>query len=321
MDVLVNLRTFLAVTRYGGFSEAARHLHVVPSVTAKRISQLEKTVGARLFERSTRKVSLTKAGQQLLTRAAGVIAGFDDLVKNLRRDEGTLQGHIRLMAPTTLTMLYLGEVLNVFLREHEGITLEIALIDRSVSPLEEGFDIAISGRSATFDGVIDIPLCPVGAVLCAAPSYLERRGSPADPRELSTRDCLVFKPTGSDWQFQSSRGPIQVQVLAKLTADDNQTLRKAAEAGQGIALLPQYVAEPAFKAGTLMPLLPAFPPQETWFKAYVPRSRQELPRIKALLEWVTQHMQRLVVSTQVGSGPKSELPGSTNRNRRGSKAR
>lgn len=97
MDVLGNLKTFLAVASYGSFSEAARKLHVVPSVVAKRIGQLEKTMGSRLFERSTRSVVLTEAGQQLQTRAAGLMADFDDLVNSVKRDDSKLEGHIRIM--------------------------------------------------------------------------------------------------------------------------------------------------------------------------------------------------------------------------------
>jgi DNA-binding transcriptional LysR family regulator len=290
MDLVVNLRTFIAVTRVGGFSEAARRLHVVPSVAAKRISQLEEALGTRLFERTTRKVQLTDAGQELLIRASAVMAGLDDLMTGLKRDRGRIQGHLRVMSPTSLTLWHLGDVLNAFHREHSDITLEISLVDRSISPLEEGFDLSITGHSATFNGVIDVPLAPVHNILCAAPSYLAREGTPQHPRELAERDCLVFKPSGSNWQFQSSRGAVSVVVHAKLTADDNQTLMHAAVSGGGIALLPRYIARQAVAAGTLQPILQQYPPEETWFKAYIPRARRELPRVKALVDWLVGHM-------------------------------
>lgn len=293
MDALLNLRTFLAVVRCGGFSEAARQLHVVPSVAAKRITQLEKTTGARLFDRSTRGIKITEAGQQLLSRAADLVSDFDAVVHGLQRDESKLEGHIRLMAPTTLTLFYLGDVLNAFLREHERITMEIALVDRSISPLEEGFDMAISGRSSTYEGVIDVPLCPVNLLLCAAPAYLQRRGVPAHPRELPEHDCLVFKPAGPSWLFQSNLGLISTDIRARLACDDNHTLLQAAKAAQGIATLPAYLAKDALKTGELRLLLKSYPLQETWFKAYVPRRRQGLARIKALTDWLLVHMQGL----------------------------
>lgn len=290
MDVLTNLRTFLAVARTGGFSEAARQLNVVPSVVAKRIAQLEQTMHTRLFERSTRVVTLTEAGSRLQSRAASLVSDIDDVVQDVSRDEGKLEGHIALMAPTTLTLLRLGPLLDAFLAQHERITMEIALVDRSINPLEEGIDIAISGRSASYEGVLDLPLCPVHPRLCAAPAYLERRGAPAHPRDLVDHDCLVFRPSGENWVFQSQKGLVHVEVKGKLVADDNYTLLQAARNGRGIAVLPEYVCAQALQAQDLTLLLPTYPPQDAWFKAYVPRRRHGIARVQALLEWLSSKL-------------------------------
>jgi DNA-binding transcriptional LysR family regulator len=303
MDVMSNLKTFLAVAGGGGFSEAARKLHVVPSVVAKRISQLEKTVGARLFDRSTRSVVLTEAGQQLQGRAASLMASFDDLVSSVQRDDSKLEGHIRIMAPTTLTMVYLGQVLNAFLERHDRITMEIALVDFSSNPQEQGFDMAISGRTASYDGVIDVPLCPVRPMLFASPAYLAAAGEPAHPRELAERACLVFAPTGRVWQFQSARGALSVGVKTRLLADDNRTLLDAGMRGMGIVALPLYVARDALAAGALKPLLGKFPLQETWFRAYVSRRSHRLARIQALVEWLAGHLGEFMQAQEVALGP------------------
>jgi DNA-binding transcriptional LysR family regulator len=286
MDTLTNLKTFTAVASYGGFSDAARRLHVVPSVVAKRINQLEKTMGARLFERSTRSVVLTEAGQQLQGRAVSVMADFDDLVRSVQRDDSKLEGHIRIMMPTTLTMLHLGGVLNAFLAQHEHITLEIALVDLSSNPEEQGFDIAISGRNASYEGVIDVPLCSAKPVLVAAPAYIARRGAPTHPRELIEHTCLVFAPTGRIWQFQSTRGALSVEVTPRLTTDDNHTLLGAATMGMGIAPLPSYVARQALADGKVQLLLENYPLQENWFRAFVPKRKYRLARIQALIDWL-----------------------------------
>lgn len=290
MDILLNLRAFLAAAKYGSFSEAARQLNVVPSVVAKRVSDLERTTGTRLFDRSTRKVALTEPGQKFQATASALVAEFDHVIHSLKRDEGQLEGHIRLKVPTSLAVLYLADVLSAFQREHERITMEVLLIDRSVNPVEEGFDIAIGGRAASYEGVIDIPLCPLRQVLCAASAYLQARGVPTHPRDLADHDCLVFKPTGSTWQFDSERGPITVDVPQRLVTNDNSTLLAAACAGNGIAILPTYVAKTALAAGALQPLLQGFPLQATWLKALVPRRRQELARINALTEWLARSL-------------------------------
>ena len=291
MDMVANLRAFLAVARCGAFSEAARQLNVVPSVVAKRVGQLEHTMGTRLFERSTRKVALTEAGQKLQVRARGLVAEIDDAIRSLERDENRLEGHILLMAPTTLTTLVLADILNGFLHEHEHITMELMLVDRSVNPAEEGFDLAISGHAASsYEGVVDIPLHPFEQVLCAAPAYLERRGTPQHPRDLADHDGLFFKPLGTAWRFDSERGQISVDVRPRLIANDNVTLRSAALAGNGVAMLPRYVIGDALQAGTLVPLLASFDTPKAWFRAHVTRRRAKLARIEKLIEWLSARL-------------------------------
>ncbi len=290
MDTFLHVKTFSLVASCASFTEAAHQLDVVPSVVAKRIAQLEKSLGTRLFDRTTRAVRLTEAGEKLLARAGTLVASFDDLLESVGRDESKLEGHIRVMAPTTLTMAYLGEAFCDFLREHDRITMEIALVDHSANPVEQGFDLAISGRSASYEGVVDIPLCPVLPIVCATPAYLLARGTPTHPRELAEHDCLAFKPSGSNWQFQSPRGVVNVDVRVRLLADDNRTLLHAALAGLGIASLPTYVARDAVSSGALTPLLHKFPPQETWFKAFVPKRKQGVARITALIGWLSARL-------------------------------
>lgn len=300
MDTLGNLRTFLAVANYGGFSEAARRLHVVPSVVAKRIDQLEKAMGTRLFERSTRSVVITEAGQQLRAKASGLLADFDTLVGAVKHDDQKLEGHIRVMAPTTLTMMHLGRVINAFMARHDRITVELSLVDLSSNPEESGYDLAISGRTASYEGVIDVPLCSTHPQLVAAPSYLRARGTPTHPRELAEHTCLVFAPSGQRWNFQSTRGVLSVEVTPKLTADDNVTLLHAAVDGMGIAILPRYIAETAIRKKELTVLLPTFPLQDTWFRAYVPKRRMRLARLQALVDWLVRDLGELASGTKPG---------------------
>lgn len=286
MDYVSHIQTFMAVVRCGSFSEAARELGVVPSMVAKRISSLEQHLNTRLFERTTRKVNLTEAGEKFHSRASGVVSDLEDLLDTVERDDGKLEGHIRLMAPTTLGIQRLGPLLNEFLSDHPRITLEMALVDRSTNPAEEGFDLAISGRLASYEGVVDMPLRPVQPTLCATPQYLAEHPEIEHPRDLSNHSCLVFSATGSDWHFQSARGVISVEVQSRLLADDNMTLLDGTLRSLGVAILPSYVVEEHLQQGTLVAVLPKYPPQENWFKAYVPRRRMQVARVQALIEWL-----------------------------------
>lgn len=283
MDVVTHVQTFVAVVRCGNFSEAARQLGVVPSVVARRIAQFEAALNTRLFERTTRRVVLTEVGERLFGRAGALVGEFGELLRSLERDEGQLVGQLKVMAPTTLTMLQLARPFSDFLAAHPGITLELALEDGSVNPAEGGFDMAISGRTAGYEGVVDMPLAPVGLQLCVAPSHLAAHGALAHPRDLVDRPCLVFKPTGTTWDFHGAQGALSVDVRPRLVAEDNKTLLRAAVAGLGFALLPRYITMQALADGELQVALPAFKVQETWFKAYVPKRRMQVERVRALL--------------------------------------
>lgn len=292
IDDLRALRTFVAVTQHGSFVQAARHLHVVPSVVAKRIAQLEGSLGVRLFERTTRKVQLTAAGERLRGRATALLESVEDLAHEVGAAgrTGGPQGHLRVMAPATLTTLHLGEMFTRFMQHHDGITMEIVLGNRSTNPLEDSFDLIVSGRLASYEGVLQHPLAPIHYVLCASPAYLRNAPELEHPGDLARHPCLVFEPLGSNWSFQSSRGALHVDTRPRLLADDNQTVLRAAVQGLGIAMLPRYLAREALARGELTSMLPAFPPQEAWFKAFIPRRKASQPQVAALCDWLAKHM-------------------------------
>lgn len=286
MDVITHVKTFVMVARHGSFTEAAKHLEVVPSVVARRIAQLEEELSARLFERNTRKVQLSEAGEKFYARAFGLVADFEELMLSTHRDAGALEGHLNILVPTTLMVRRLAPIFADFLAEHPSITMRMSLVDRSTNPVEAGFDLVISGRAASFDGVVDLPLCPVQPVLCATREYIDAFGEPTHPRDLASHRCLVFTPTGTTWNFESARGVISVDVMPRLQSDDNISLLEAARRSLGIASLPKYVIVDELASGELVPLMPNYTPQENWFKAYIPRRNMKLARIKALVEWL-----------------------------------
>jgi len=198
MDTLLNIKAFLATARAGSFSAAARQLGVAPSVVVKRINRLEDQMRAQLFVRSTRKLALTDIGERYFPRYQILVGEVEDAINGAAASPGRIEGHLRIKCPTTLTILNFGEIINDFQAAHPGISVEIVLIDRSVNPVEEDFDIAIGAMPASYANVIDEPLSPYPRVLCAAPSYLATRGEPKHPIDLIGHDCLTFQTTGSD---------------------------------------------------------------------------------------------------------------------------
>lgn len=283
MDTILNMKAFLATARSGSFSEAARQLSVAPSVVSKRVNQLEWQLRSRLLERTTRRVRLTEIGEQYLPTIRGIISEYDDLVAGMLRSPGELEGHIRVKAPSTLTHLHLGKVFTEFQQTNSRVTLEVVLIDRSVNPIEEGFDVVLGILPTSYEGVVEEALLPYPRIACASPAYLAAHGQPKHPRDLAGHDCIVFQPAGATWTFHSRRGPINVSVRPKFSTNDIQVTVAAAQEGAGIAVLSKFIAKKALRSGTLVPVLEEFPLPDHWLKAFIPQSRVGLARVQALL--------------------------------------
>ncbi len=293
MDTLANLKAFVAAADAGSFSAAARKLDLVPSVISKRIDQLEWRIRAPLFARSTRKLTLTDVGDRYLPTVRELVRQMDDALDGMARSSGDLEGHIRVKVPTTMATLYLSDILYGFLRSQPKISMDIVLADRSVNPLEEGFDLALGARPELYGGVQDIALCPLKRYLCASPAYLARRGTPQHVSELPDHDCVVFATTGPRWEFLSQQGLIGIDVRPKLRSNDGGAICDAAIAGSGIAVLTDYLAGPAIRSGELVEILPDFQLPDIWLKALVPGTRMALPRVRMLLDWLKQHLEQL----------------------------
>lgn len=291
MDTLANLKAFLATADSGSFSGAARQSDVVPSVVAKRIDQLEWRIRAPLFTRSTRKLTLTDVGERYLPTVRKLVAQMDDMLAGMAQASGDLEGHIRIKIPTTLGTLYLSNLLNQFLMEQPRISMDVVLADRSVNPVEEGFDLAIGALPESYGQVKDYPLGPIRRKLCAAPEYLARKGTPMQATDLIDHDCLVFTTSGSHWEFQSPQGQVGVDVRPKLKTNDGVALSQAAISGLGIVVLADYLASPALASGSLVEICPDLKLPDIWLKALVPHSRYDLPRVQMLLQWLEQRIQ------------------------------
>lgn len=283
MDVLVSLQAFLATADAAGFSAAARKLNVSTSVVAKRVTQLEARLGTVLFHRSTRQLRLTAAGQEYVQRARSVVAEVGDLLSRMGEKDRDLVDHLRIKAPTSLTIARLADVFSAFQTQNPKLKLEIVLIDRPVDPVTEGFDIAIGAFPHSFGGVVDEPLCRLKRLLCASPAYLAAHGTPRHPRDLVDHACLSFLPTGPDWIFDGPRGRITVQVRPLLSSNEGHVLVKSAIAGNGIAFISHYLAEDALRCGALQVVLPDFPIPELWVKATIPERRVKAAAVQALL--------------------------------------
>ncbi|MGG1943328.1 LysR family transcriptional regulator [Trinickia sp. NRRL B-1857] len=288
MDLLEDLRALVLVAEHKSFSLAARRIGTSPSVMIKRANAAEWRLKVQVLKRTTRNVTLTDAGQQLMPRLQTLVQDFDALLVSLRQENPETTGFVRVKVPSELSDTF-GSMLSQFLREHNGVSMEIARLNRAVNPETEGFDVAIDIQSLTFPNVTEIPLFNLEFVLCAAPSYLSSHEPPAHPRELQQHRTLALESSGRKWAFSGRNRRLTVDVSPRLLSADAYSILGAAIDGSGIALLPSYLVEQALAAEQLLPVMSAYPPVETWATALVPDSKLNTSRIQSLIDWLRSH--------------------------------
>lgn len=286
MSTFENLRIFIAVVREGSFSAAARKMGAVPSAVMKKINRLEDEVGSALFVRSTRALQLTDAGERLYPRAVSLISEVADTFADLRQSRASMTGSLRIKCPTTLGIRFLSPIFTDFQIAHPKCRIELVLVDRSLNPAEEGFDIALGAMPASYPSVAEFPFAPYPRSMVAAPAYMA--GAPAlnEPRDLTDHSCLVFQTTGTVWSFLGPTGPVSVAVNARFSTNDSLTLIDASMRGLGISIVSSFLSRTHIERGELIHVLPEWKVPELWVKALVPEAKRSNPLIQAFLDWM-----------------------------------
>ncbi len=291
MDTVQNINAFVRVARLGSFSAAARDLGAAPSVVTKRISQLEKKLGLRLINRSTRGLALTSEGERILSRFVRLLAQHDEIFSgsSVRRDR--VEGMIRIQTPPTITSMFLGAILIEFQERHPRVDMEIILMERCVNPLEEGFDMVFGAWPISYPNVLDVTLCPYELVPVCAPSYLRTHATPTHPTELVDHQCLTTVLFRTSWAFTHSQGSMNVEVHSRLQSSDARMIRDAALKGMGITVLPRFLINEDLKSGALVRVLEDFSVTQYWLKVLVPRMKMNRPAMRELVEFLKSRMQ------------------------------
>jgi DNA-binding transcriptional LysR family regulator len=283
MPILIDITAFLISARTGGFSAAAREIGTTPSVVSKRIGRLEDDIGVRLFQRTTRALTLTPEGERLRPRLQQIVAELEDTLSN-RNNEGTeLRGALRVRVPTTIGVEFIGAAVTRFQKMHPGISIELHLLDRQVNPLEDGFDVSLGALPNSCGGVRETAFSPLPRLLVAAPSYLKGRPTLHIPAEIVDHDCLASVLVGQTWSFDGPSGQISMDVRAQYTVNDSRLQRDAAISGLGLTVIPEFLARDALADGRLVALMPNYPVTEIWFKALVPTHKIHKPEVMAFV--------------------------------------
>ncbi|CAN5453483.1 LysR family transcriptional regulator [soil metagenome] len=254
MIKLDGVAAFVATAEAGSISAAARRLGHAKSVVSERLAELERSLGTRLVQRTTRKLSLTEDGHTFLARAQRMLLEASEAVAEMAERRGTLVGPLRISAPVGLGVLHLGPAIYTFLAAHPGIDLALELDDRFVDAAADGFDAVLRHGPVGDNRLVAKRLSTSRRLLVAAPAYLARRGTPTTLVELEGHDGILYANRDSDWRFVGSGGWDVVRPRAVLRVNNGLMMRDAALAGLGITLLPTFFVHAELKTGALVPI-------------------------------------------------------------------
>lgn len=254
---LGDLEIFARIVTAGSLSAAGRELALSPPVVSKRIQRLEERLGARLFQRTTRKVTLTEAGQGFYERVVTILSSIEEAESQLSRRSSEARGLLRVAAPTSFGRLHIAPHLGPLLAANPDLTVDLELSDGFVDIVGEGFDLAVRIADLSDSSLVARRLAPVHRVLCATPDYLARAGTPETFADLAGHRLLATH-SQDPWRLEGPDGPVTQRVHSTLRTNSNEVVRAAVLAGMGIALRSTWDVGPELRAGSLKVVLPDF---------------------------------------------------------------
>lgn len=292
---LDDLAVFLKVVDCGGFSTAARALDLAPATVSKQIARLEQALGARLFERSTRRLRITDEGRAVAERARPALVLLDEAADVARQGAQTLTGMLRV---TAVGVRYLAPVIAAFRERHPQVGFDLQLSDHVVDLYDSDIDLAVRAGPLADSRLVSRKLADSRRILVAAPAYLQRRGAPSHPRELPHHQCLLFAYPGlrqHRWTLkQSGRGSRteMVDIVSDLRSDNGDAVRAWSVAGMGITLRETWDIHAELRDGRLVRVLPEW--ESTPSTISIVRVRRDsLPRrVGAFVEFLVEQWRR-----------------------------
>ena len=284
MDRFLEMRTFATVVEAGSFVAAAEALGLSKPAVSRHVNELETRLGTRLLHRTTRRLSLTPEGELFLARCQSLLADLAEAEAEVSARSAQAVGTVRVSAPLTFGNLHLAPRWAAFEARHPQVQLEVTLSDRVVDLVDEGYDLAIRIARLDASSLVSRPLSSTRMVLCAAPAYLKRHGTPAHPSELSQHTVWAYSgfSMGDAWPFEGPQGKVTAQVRPTLRSNSGDTCRIGALLGHAIVLQPSFLVGPDIADGTLVELMPEYRSLRLGIHAVYP-SRKHLPSKVRLL--------------------------------------
>ncbi|MEE3635565.1 LysR family transcriptional regulator [Pseudomonas sp. AL 58] len=289
MDRLTAMRVFVTVVDLGSQSAAADHLELSRPVVSRYLAELEDWVGARLMQRTTRKLSLTAAGNETLPRCRQMLEMAGDLQAAVRRPDDAPHGELRISVSTSFAHAQLVEAVADYVKRYPDVKVDLQMLDRTVNLVDERIDLAIRTSNDLDPNLIARRLTVCRSVICASPAYLREHPAPQRVEDLARHNCLTHSYFGhSLWHFEVHGEAVSVPVQGAISANEALTLQRATLAGAGIAMLPTYLAAESLRSKALIRLLPDAKPRELNLNA-VYTSRKHMPAtLRSMLDFLAE---------------------------------
>lgn len=289
MDRLSAMRVFVEVVDRGSQSAAAEALELSRPAVSRYLAELEEWVGARLLHRTTRRLSLTPAGAEVLARCRQMLELEGDMRGAVSSPDSAPRGVLRVTASTSFGQSHLAPAIVDYTRMYPDVAVDMVMADRTVNLVDERIDLALRVTNDLDPNLIARRLAVCRSALCASPDYLSQHGAPGRLEELSLHNCLTHSYTGKSlWHFVRAGEPVSVAVGGNISSNEATTLVEAAVCGAGVAMLPTYAVGELVRAERLRVLLPESPPRDmTLYGVYTSRKHMP-PTLRTLLDFLAQ---------------------------------
>lgn len=285
---LTSLRIFVRTVEIGNFSEVARRIGVTPAMVSKRIAALEQDVGQRLFNRDTRRLMITEAGERLYDHCMRALLELDQAAEELSSMQDELTGTLRLTVPAMLGRAFIAPQLPKLLKEHPKLTLNVNFSMATINLYESRIDIAVRIADTVDPGLIAVKLAPYRRVFCATEAYLRKHGVPQVPSDLMAHNCLVTSGTTLDtrWPVQVNGEVSYVHVKGNLVADHGKAVRYACLEDIGVMMCARWMVEEDLAAGRLVEVLPDYVPHNRFVYAVLLHRSNQSAKLKVGIEFL-----------------------------------
>ena len=282
------LEAFVRTLELGSFSAAARDLKLSPSALSKLVSRLESSLGVRLLRRTTRRLSPTAEGELFLARCRRILMEFEDAETEVGRSRERPRGKLNIHVGVGFAMHQVVPVLPAFMARYPDVQLDLRIEDAQLDLVKEGLDISVRPAPAD-ETLVARTLFEFDRIMCAAPSYLKRFGTPRTPQDLHDHRCLTVSGTFSAkrWSFHGPDGLIAIDIDGHARVNNADAVYRLALEGQGVVHLNEFICAPALRDARLVPILTDYPcADSSKMLAMYPHERNRLPRVAAMLDFL-----------------------------------